>query len=236
MVGKKKTMLKKRVLVIAVHPDDETLGCGGTILAHQAAGHEVYCVFCTAMSSENGFSPETIDKRAEEVAAVSALYGFKETFELGLDALRVDEYSFTELVAKLSSVFKSVEPRTVYLPFCYDVHSDHRKLFEAAYSCTKNFRYPSVKNVLMMETLSETEFALSKPDTSFVPNSYVDISPYIDKKLEAMNIFESEIGEFPFPRSEEAIVALAKYRGSTAGVKYAESFMLLKHVMGSEDL
>ena len=87
-----------------------------------------------------------------------------------------------------------------------------------------------------METLSETEFALSRPDTTFVPNVFVDITNNIDKKLEAMKIFESEIGEFPFPRSEEAIVALAKYRGVTAGVKYAESFMLIKHVIGGEDL
>jgi len=236
MVGEEKTMLSKRVLVIAVHPDDETLGCGGTILNHLGTGDEVYCVFCTSMNSNCGFPTETIRKRDEEIAEVVNLYGFNKTFELHLDALRVDEYSFSELVTKISAVFREVEPHTVYLPFCYDVHSDHRKIFEAAFSCTKNFRYPSVKKLLMMETLSETEFALSRPDTTFVPNVFVDITNNIDKKLEAMKIFESEIGEFPFPRSEEAIVALAKYRGVTAGVKYAESFMLIKHVIGGEDL
>jgi len=116
------------------------------------------------------------------------------------------------------------------LPFKSDVHSDHRKIFEAAYSCTKSFRYPFIKKIYMMEVLSETEFALSTKDDSFVPNVFVNISDYIDKKVEAMNVYKSEIDSHPFPRSEENIRALATYRGATSCCNYAESFMLIKEV------
>jgi len=107
------------------------------------------------------------------------------------------------------------------------MHSDHRKIFEAAYSCTKSFRYPFIKKIYMIETLSETEFA---PSTKEDPNVFVDISKYMDKKIEIMKVFESEIGVHPFPRSERNLRALGTLRGATAGCEYAESFVLLKEI------
>ena len=106
----------------------------------------------------------------------------------------------SELITKISSVINKVKPDTIYLPFKGDVHSDHKYIFDAAYSCTKTFRYPFIKKIYMMETLSETEFSLSTKEDSFVPNVFVDISEFMDKKIELMNIYESEIGKHPFPR------------------------------------
>ncbi len=83
----------------------------------------------------------------------------------------------------------------------------------------------------MIETLSETEFALSTKEDSFAPNVFVDISIFMDKKLEIMNIFKGELGEHPFPRSERNLLALATLRGATAGCEYAESFVLLKEIL-----
>jgi LmbE family N-acetylglucosaminyl deacetylase len=135
------------------------------------------------------------------------------------------------LITKISSVVNKVKPNIIYLPFKGDVHSDHKYIFNAAYSCTKSFRYPFIKKIYMMETLSETEFSLSIKEDSFVPNVFVDISEYIDKKIEVMKIYESEIGEHPFPRSERGIRALATYRGGTSNCDYAESFVLLKEIV-----
>ena len=135
-----------------------------------------------------------------------------------------------ELIKKISHVINNVKPNIIYLPFRGDVHSDHKYLFEAAYSCTKSFRFPFIKKIYMMETLSETEFSLTLPSEYFAPNVFVNISNFINKKIEIMKIYESEIGLHPFPRSEANIEALAMYRGSIAGFKYAESFMLLREI------
>ena len=227
--------MKNKVLVVAVHPDDETLGCGGTLLKHKTTGDEIYWLIATTVKNgyrnwDLGFNKDVVEEREDEINRVAELYSFDGVHRLEFPTMRIDEVSMSELIGKISKIFKEIQPNIVYLPFKSDVHSDHRKIFEATYSCTKIFRYPFVKKILMMETLSETEFAPSTKEESFVPNVFVDISEFFGKKLEIMRIFESELGKHPFPRSEKNIEALAILRGATAGCKYAESFMLLKDI------
>jgi lmbE-like protein len=216
--------MKNKILVVAVHPDDETLGCGGTLLKHKHDGDEIYWLICTKMDENSDY----YTTRENEIKQASDAYKFDGVFSLGLNTMRVDEYSMSELISKVSKAINEVKPNIIYLPFKGDVHSDHRKIFEASYSCTKVFRYPFIKKIYMMETLSETEFAPGVKEDAFVPNSFVDISNYLDKKIEIMKIFKSEIEEHPFPRSERNLRALATLRGATCGCEYAESFMLLK--------
>ena len=225
-----------RVLVVAVHPDDETLGCGGTLLKHKANGDEIYWIIVTTIKDgyrgwDLGFSEEVIEKREKEIKKVANMYNFDGVFRLKFPTMRLDEISMSELIDAVSKVFKKVKPNIVYLPFKSDVHSDHRKVFEASFSCVKTFRYPFIKKVLMMETISETDFAPATKEDAFVSNVFVDISDVFEKKLEIMKIYESELGTHPFPRSIETIEALAKVRGAQAGCKYAESFMLLKEII-----
>jgi LmbE family N-acetylglucosaminyl deacetylase len=219
--------MKNKVLIVAVHPDDETLGCGGTLLKHKANGDEIYWLICTTIDEKHSY----YKSREEELKKVASAYGFDGVDNLRLKTMQVDEYSMSELVEKISNVVNKIKPNTIYLPYKSDVHSDHRKIFQAAYSCTKSFRYPFVKKIYMMETLSETEFAPSTQEDGFVPNSFVDISEFIDKKIEIMKIFQTEIKEHPFPRSEKNIKALATYRGASCGHEYAESFVLLKEIL-----
>lgn len=222
--------MKEVVCVVALHPDDETLGCGGALLKHKHNGDDIHWIICTEVKEEEGFSRKVVDARNQEIEEVASLYQFNSTQRLGLKTMRVDEYSMSELVGKVSSVFNEIQPTTLYLPFKGDVHSDHRVMFDAAYSCTKSFRYPFIKKVYMMETLSETDFAPSTKEDSFIPNVFIDISEFLKTKLQIMKVFESELGEHPFPRSVRNIEALATLRGATAGCEYAESFMLLKQV------
>lgn len=218
--------MKNKVLIIAVHPDDETLGCGGTLLKHKENGDEIHWLICTTIDKSHSY----YKTREKEIAKTNEAYDFDSVHNLRLKTMQVDEYSMSELVGKISKIIKTVIPTTIYLPFKGDVHSDHRKIFEASYSCTKSFRYPFIKKIYMIETLSETEFAPSTKEDSFVPNVFVDISDFMDKKLEIMKIFESEISEHPFPRSERNLKALATLRGATCGCEYAESFVLLKEI------
>lgn len=221
----------KKVLVFAIHPDDETLGCGGTLLKHKEQGDEIHWLIGTQIHESDGFSEERIVERNKEIKKVSEMYSFTSIHNLEIPTMRVDEYSMSELISKVSDIFKEIEPNIIYLPFKSDAHSDHRIFFEAAYSCTKVFRYPFIETIYMMETLSETDFSLSTKEDYFVPNTFVDISQYMDMKIDIMKVFESEIGDHPFPRSERNIKALATYRGATANCEYAESFMLLKTII-----
>lgn len=218
--------MKNKVLIVAVHPDDETLGCGGTLLKHKANGDEVHWLICTTIDKSNSY----YETREKEIEEVSKLYNFNSMHNLRLKTMQVDEYTMSELVSKISKVINEIKPNIIYLPFKGDVHSDHRKIFEASYSCTKSFRYPFIKKIYMIETLSETEFAPSTKEDSFIPNVFVDISEFFEKKIEIMKVFESEIAEHPFPRSERNLRALATLRGATSGCEYAESFMLLKDI------
>jgi len=220
-----------KILVIAVHPDDETLGCGGTLLKHKANGDEIHWLIATDIKESEGYGISTIKKRNKEITKIEDLYGFTSVNKLDLSTTKVDTYSVSVLVSKISSVIDRIKPDIIYLPFKGDVHSDHKYIFDAAYSCTKVFRHPFIKKIYMMETLSETEFSLSTKEDSFVPNVFVDISEFMDKKIELINIYESEIGKHPFPRSERNMRALATYRGAASGCDYAESFMLLKEII-----
>ncbi len=218
----------KRVVVVAPHPDDETLGCGGTLLRHRAEGDEVHWLIVTAMSEAAGFSAARIRQREDEVAEVARRYGFAGVHPLNLEVTQLDAVPMATMVAKVGVVYSAVEPEVVYLPYRYDVHTDHAAVFDAAVACTKWFRYPFVRRVLVYETLSETDFNLNADVGGFRPNVFVDITPHLDEKIEIMRLFASEMGTFPFPRSEHALRALAHLRGAAAGYEAAEAFMLLR--------
>jgi N-acetylglucosamine malate deacetylase 1 len=218
------------VLAVAAHPDDETLGCGGMLLRHRATGDQVHWLIATELTAEVGGTPDRVAARDKETAAVAKHFAFAGVHRLGFAAARLDIVPRAELVGALAKVIGAVAPDTVYLPFRGDVHSDHAVLADACVACTKSFRQPSVRRVRAYETLSETEFQISPGAPVFIPNLFADITPYLDGKLAAMRLYKSEIAAFPFPRSEEAISALARWRGSTAGCAAAEAFMTLREI------
>ncbi len=216
-----------KTLVVAPHPDDEVLGAGGTLLRRKAEGVKVAWLIVTAISVQSGWSEDKVKQRADEVKRVAEFFGFDEVVTLNFPTTQLDRVPMSDLVTGLSTVFKEFQPEEVFVPHPSDVHTDHRMVFDAVASCTKWFRYPSVKRVLAYETLSETDFGLGS-DQGFRPNVFVNIEPFLDDKLQAMKIYSSELGEFPFPRSYEAIRALATVRGAASGFKAAEAFELLR--------
>jgi LmbE family N-acetylglucosaminyl deacetylase len=216
-----------KTLVVAPHPDDEILGCGGTLLRRKAEGAGLGWLIVTGISEQAGWSTESVLQRDTEIDKVAELVGFDQVFNLRLPSKQLDRLPMSDLVDKFSAVFKDFQPVEVLLPSRSDAHTDHRLVFDAAAACTKWFRYPSVKRVLAYETISETELGLD-PDSSFQPNYFVDINEFLERKLEIMAVYKSELSDFPFPRSIEAIRALAALRGSTAGFMAAEAFQLLR--------
>lgn len=218
-----------KVLCIAVHADDETLGCGGTILKHKAKGDEIHWLLLTGPTENHpcNFTKEHIEARAERVNRVAKAYGYDSMEYLALPTQLLHTLDLRDIIQKISEVMKRIQPNIIYTMFANDVHSDHRVSFDAVYSCTKSFRYPFIERIYMMETLSETEFALATPANTFLPNVYVDITDFMEKKLEIMQMYPTEVMQEPYPRSLSSIKALARTRGSRAGVMYAEAFQLL---------
>jgi LmbE family N-acetylglucosaminyl deacetylase len=219
-----------KVIIISAHPDDETLGAGGTLLKHKQQGDEINWLIVTDVFENEGFSVERVLSRKLEIDIVSKLYSFENVYKLGYPTMKLNDMLLVDLVNKISNIFQELKPEIIYVMNRSDAHSDHRIVFDAVMSCTKSFRYPSVKKVLMYECLSETELAPILPERVFQPNYFVDISDFIDKKIEIMKTFDSELGEHPFPRSIKNIEALATFRGATVGVFYAEAFQLIKYI------
>lgn len=204
-----------KIIVISVHPDDETLGCGGTLLKHQKNGDLIYCLYITKGN----------ESQAEVMPKVNEKFNFIESFSLGLEELKLDDISLNIIIPMINDIFSKVNPNIIYIPNRSDIHSDHRRIFEVLIAATKSFRFPFINKILMYETLSETEFTPALTENAFIPNVFVDISEYMESKIEIMSVYKSEIMEDNFPRSLSVIKALGTYRGSRIGVKYAEAFM-----------
>ncbi|PJZ70384.1 GlcNAc-PI de-N-acetylase [Leptospira perolatii] len=216
----------RRSLVIAPHPDDELLGAGGTLLRRKEEGVEIGWLIVTGISEELGWNSERVQARSEEIKLVEKELGFDRVFNLRYPTTRLDQISMSELIGEFSKVFKEFEPNEIFLPHRGDVHSDHRVVFEVGSACAKWFRYPSIQRVLAYETLSETEFGLNH-ESRFLPNYFINIESYLEKKIELLSVYKSEMGQFPFPRSIENVRALATFRGGSAGFAAAEAFELL---------
>ncbi|MGA8616291.1 MAG: PIG-L deacetylase family protein [Xanthobacteraceae bacterium] len=217
-----------KVLVVAAHPDDETLGCGGTLLRHRAEGDVLHWLIATETTPEVGGTPERVAARDREIVAATSHFDFAGVHRLGFASARLDVVPRAQLVGAIASVIGLAMPETIYVPFRGDIHSDHAAVADACVAAAKRFRQMSVRRIRAYETLSETEFQVSPGIPPFQPNLFIDISPYLESKIAAMRIYVSEMGVSPFPRSEETIRALATTRGSTAGYFAAEAFMTLR--------
>lgn len=217
-------------LFFAVHPDDETLGAGGTILKLKKLGDQNYWCILTSMGENPRFTVQQRKQRKAEIDKVRKEFGFKKVYELELETMTLDTLPLSTIISKVAEVVEDVNPDRIFLPFKHDAHSDHKVAYSALIPFAKTFRYPSIKEVYCMETISETNAAMMDVRDLFAANTYFDVTSTFAKKLEIMKIYSSELGKHPFPRSLRTIEALGTLRGSEAGVEYAEAFMLLKKI------
>ncbi len=220
-----------RVLAISAHPDDETIGCGGALLAHAAAGDELYWLILTR-AQEPDYSPEFLQRAGDEVDNVAAAYGMQGCFRQHLPATRLDSLPLNDVIAPVREAIEAVRPAQVYTVHHGDIHTDHQVVFAAVTIVLKPFYMAQlgVKRLLSFETLSSTDAAPPLPSRAFLPNVYRDITPHLERKLQVMQMFEQQVQQEPLPRSDSAIRALARVRGATIAVPYAEAFMLIRQI------
>ena len=216
-----------KILIIAPHPDDEVLGCGGIVAKHTKERDEVYlCIVTKAYHPD--WSEEFLKNRPEEIEKSNEILGIKKTYFLDYPTVKLDTIPQKNLNEAISKVVNKVNPDIFYIPHKGDLNKDHRLVFESSLVATRPINQ-KVKRILSYETLSETEWGQSIEP--FIPNVYVDISETFEKKIEAMKAYESELKQYPHPRSLEIVEALAKKRGSEVGVNFAEAFILIREIV-----
>jgi len=220
--------LPKRAVVIAPHPDDETLGAGGTIARLVENGTDVSILVVS------GHLPPLYDQSSFEVTKKEAEQAFKvlgvKHFEfLNIPATMVNQVPVAELNGHISQFILAVRPNWVLLPFP-DRHIDHRIIFDSAVVACRPIGIEPPQVVLAYETLSETHWNVAGVEATFAPEFFVDISRQMKKKTEALAKYESQISQAP-SRSIDAVNALARFRGSQNGCSNAEAFKVVRIVI-----
>lgn len=225
----------KKILVVAAHPDDEILGCGGTMALYSRRGDEVYALILgegvTSRDEERDreHRGKEIADLKRQVKAANKIIGTKKTFLFDFPDNRFDSVSLLDIVKVVENVKKEVMPDTVYTHHKGDLNIDHRITFNAVLTAFRPLKGERAKEIYSFEVPSSTEWSSSR-DNYFIPNHFVDIKATLKKKINAMKAYKSEIREFPHPRSEAAIEALARIRGTSVGLDCAEAFEVIRQV------
>lgn len=218
-----------KILIIAPHPDDEILGTGGMAAKRIKNGDTVYVCIVTK-GKEPLFQEEYIKQGREEAKQADASLGIKETIFLDFPAVMLESIPRYKLNNEILRIIQSIEPDEVYIPHIGDMQKDHQIVTDAAMVALRPKYRHVVKRIYAYETLSETGWNIPNIQNEFIPTVYVDITETLVKKKQALRFFQSQMGDFPYARSIEAIEALARFRGTTVGVKAAEAFSLIREI------
>lgn len=226
--------MRSSVLVLAAHPDDEVLGCGGSIAKLAAEGAAVNVAFLAdGISSRSSVDGTRGDALTAELtarrAAAHVACGI-----LGVDSVSFDEFPdnrmdsvpLLDIVQAIEALVSRFRPDTVFTHHAGDVNVDHRRIHEAVTAACRPQQGHTVRALLSFEVASSTEWQLPGSGTPFVPNWFIDISSTLERKLAALDAYATEMRDWPHPRSRRGIEHLARWRGATVGVDAAEAFML----------
>jgi LmbE family N-acetylglucosaminyl deacetylase len=217
------------VLVVAAHPDDEVLGCGGTIAKYVSEGVAVKVLFIADGVSSRTVITEgaALAARLEAQEAAANVLGYETVLTGQFPDNRLDDVALLDIVQLIERFIIEHEPSTVITHHSGDLNIDHRLVHDAVVTACRPTPGHSVKELLFFEVASSTEWRMPGDGPVFAPNYFVDISNgYLEKKQQAMQAYELEIREWPHARSDKAIEALCRWRGATVGVEAAEAFIL----------
>ena len=226
---------RKTVLIVAAHPDDEVLGCGGTMARLAKEGHRIHTMILgegisSRYARRSLASQSALRKLQRDARAANQLLGVVSTTFKGLSDNRFDELSLLDVVKRVEQQVAKVNPEVIYTHHPGDLNVDHRTTFRATLTATRPLQGCGVRELYAFEVPSSTEWAFQQFQPVFKPNIFVDITSTIELKVQGMERYTSEARAFPHPRSPEALHAIAKRWGSVVGCPYAEAFELIRAV------
>jgi len=217
-----------KILVTCAHPDDETLGMGGTLYLNAKKGNEIFVLIFTDGETSRGIKTANIEKRKKQSKNALSILGITKSKFLKYNDQKLDAVPLIELTQEIEKIIKQWKPDVVYTHFWGDVNQDHKAIFRATQIAVRPTPLQIVKELICFETPSSTEWGT--PNECFVPNYFVDIKSSIKKKIQAFEKYEKEVMKFPHPRSSEGIQNRSKYWGSTVGLNFVEAFIKLREI------
>jgi LmbE family N-acetylglucosaminyl deacetylase len=217
------------VVVIGAHPDDEILGAGGTLARHVIGGDEVHALVVADGASSRA-SDELMHTLEKDAARAAEMIGFSSVELRSLPDQRLDTVPFIELTQLIESVLDHLRPHVVYTHFPGDVNADHGLVARATWTACRPYSRPQLRRFAVFETPSSTEWAWPMNDSDLQPNLFVDITETLDVKVAAMECYQSELRDYPHPRSSRALRERAAYWGSHVGRLAVEPSRILRDV------
>ena len=226
--------IMRQVLVIVAHPDDEVIGCGASISKWTSTGISVHILIMAEGATSRDSNASEVDNNpallAKSAQKVGKIIGASSVKLLGFPDNRMDSLDRLVVIKEIEKEIKLLRPDTVVTHHAGDVNIDHRIIHESVVTACRPQPGNCVKRLLAFEVLSSTEWQTAGSNASFHPNWFEDVSEYIDCKIKALKVYESEIREWPHARSLENVEYLARFRGATIGCYAAESFVLLRAI------
>ena len=217
------------VLVVAAHPDDEVLGCGGTILRHANNGDKVFILFLadgeTSRINNKNDELSNLDRIHAGVTASASLGAERPQF-VNLPDNRMDTIPFLDIVQEIEKVMERISPTVIYTHHMGDINIDHQITHKAVMTAARPQPNCTVREIYSFEVLSSTEWSSPSSESVFIPNRFVNISTTLDRKIIALKAYEVEMREFPHPRSVKSVLNLAQHRGAQVGMNAAEAFKI----------
>ena len=219
----------RSVLVVAAHPDDEALGCGGTLARHAANGDRVHLLFLSDGESSRDTDAAAIARRQDAARVAAEILGARGPAFVGLPDNRLDSVDLLDIVQRVETEVARLGPATIYTHHAGDLNVDHRIVHQAVMTACRPLPGSPVRVIYAFETVSSTEWQSS--GNMFQPQRWVDIKPFLRCKRRALEAYAAEMRPFPHARSFEAVEALARVRGASVGLEAAECFMVVREIV-----
>ena len=221
--------MNNNVLIVAAHPDDEVLGCGGTIAKHVEEKYTVTIIFICDGETSRSKKIQNLKARNESAEKVSELLGCQKPIFFNFPDNKLDSIIFLEIVQKLESYIIKIKPNIIYTHHYNDLNIDHQLTCKSLITACRPLPKSFVKSIYLFEIPSSTEWSIS--NDKFSPNKFIDITSYKSKKDKALDLYKEEMRDFPHPRSKKAISAIENLRGVISNVEFAEAFQIYRQIL-----
>ncbi len=220
--------MSKKILVIAAHPDDEVLGCGGMMKKHSTRGDEVFVLILTNGSTVR-YGDKMTETLQENAESCGKILGVKDTYFRNLPEQKLDGIPLLDIIQEIEKVIDEVKPDIIYTTHKGDINQDHRAVFEATMIAVRPVN-KFVKEIYSYEIISSTEWGNPFEEIAFLPNVFMNIEQEVEDKISAFKKYESQVNQWPHSRSEKGVRTLAQYRGMQSNMPYAEAFVLIRKI------